>query len=392
MENPFPALKKLRAEAPVFYCKDMNGWIITRYKDVSQLFNHPLVVAGNLTEQVKNQMKGHSLELVKDYLRIRNQMMLHNDGKEHKRLRMPFNRIFLKGELNKLQPIIDDALEETLKQLRKKDKFDFATEFAEPFSTRVIAGLFDVPDNDREAFQQASDEVSRFFGTTLGDVERDAKIANDAILYLEKYFITLVEDKKKKPGQDLLSLFISMQDNLNQSEEEIIAQCILIMMAGHFTVIDQLCNSCHLFFNEGILESLRDNPDQISQAIEESIRLDGGVLFMGRVIKEDFEYNNVKFKANDTLFLGLGAGSRDPEVFEDPDKFSLDRGRIRHLGFGHSHHQCLGAELGRMELTSAYLKLLETFPHLQLLDGSKRKTESLFFRGFYSMPLSTLPL
>ena len=383
--EPYDAVAKLRELSPLYFCKELNGWVVTGYEEITTLFKNPLVVAGSLTEQVKNQMQGHDISLVKDYLRLRNKMMLHQDGEEHRRMRKPLNKVFLKKQVELLKPILEKSLEETLEELKGREEFDFATEFAEPYSTRVIAGLFDVPEADRIPFQKASDDVSRFFGTTLGDVKKDAKIANDSILYLEDYFNKLVEKKTQNPGQDLLSFLLIQKKFFEITTEEIVAQCILIMMAGHFTVIDQLCNSMALFQKFHLWKDL--SKENLPLAIEESIRMDGGVLFMGRVAKEDFNYKNAMIKKGDTLFLGLGAGSHDPKKFEEPEKFKMDRNLNGHLSFGHANHQCLGMELGRLEIFLAFKALKNLYPNLKMQDGAKRKAESLFFRGFYHQPV-----
>ncbi|MCB0420765.1 MAG: cytochrome P450 [Bdellovibrionales bacterium] len=391
IKEPYEALADLRAKAPIYYCHQLKGWVITRYRDSTQLFANPKVIAGNLTEQVEAQLDGLELGIVSDYLRIRNEMMLHKDGDAHLRLRKSLNPFFAKNQIVQLSPIVSSALKETISEISDKKEWDFATEFAEPFSTRVIAGLFGVPEADRSAFQKASDDVSRFFGTTMGDIEHDALIANQAILFLENYFYRLVDKKTEEPGNDLISSLLKGRDRSDLTLEEMIAQCILILMAGHFTVIDQLCNSLFVFSRHELIDYLRSHPELLPDAIEESIRLDSGVLFMGRTVKEDFYHENCLFKEEDSLFLGLGACNHDPEAFPNPDTFQLKRRGPRHLGFGFSQHQCLGAELGRLEILEAFTALFKEFPTLNIVDSDvQRKAESLFFRGFYSLPISTV--
>jgi cytochrome P450 PksS len=395
LNEPYEAITQMRQASPAFYCEKLNGWLVLGHKESSELYKNPNVVAGNLTEHVKNQMRGLDINIVKDYVRIRNKMMLHQDKKSHRRLRLPFTSIFIKKKMAKLTPILVTAINNTIAELKEnndfieKKSFDFATDFAEPYSTRVIAGLFDIPEQDRKKFQKAGDDVSRFFGMTMGDIEKDARVANEAILFLESYFQRLLIQKLEKPGNDLLSFILKSKKGSDLNGEEIIAQCILIQMAGHYTVIDQLCNTLNIFFQNDLYDYLKDNVHLLPQAIEESIRLDAGVLFMGRMVQEDFSFSGHQFAAGDTLFLGLGAANRDPDVFSNPDSFEIDRDHSKHLGFGHGHHKCLGMELGRLEVKEAFLALFKEFPNLAPSHvNASRKAESLFFRGFYQFPVN----
>jgi cytochrome P450 len=390
LNEPYEAIAEMRKESPLFFCKELNGWVVLGHRESSSLYKSPNVVAGNLTEHVKNQMRGLDFAIVKDYVRIRNQMMLHQDKKRHRRLRLPFSSVFMKKQVEKLKPIIDEALDRTISEIKHKREFienksfDFATDFAEPYSTRVIAGLFDIPEKDREQFQKAGDDVSRFFGMTMGDIEKDALIANEAILYLESYFKKLVEEKTTNPGRDLISFILKSKKGSDLNTEEVIAQCILIQMAGHYTVIDQLCNTLNIFFKNDLYSYLKNNEALLPQAVEESIRLDSGVLFMGRMVNESFTFEGHHLSKGDTLFLGLGAANRDSQVFSNPNAFELDRDNSKHLGFGHAHHKCLGMELGRLEITEAFRALFKEFPNLMPSEKeTSRKAESLFFRGFY---------
>ena len=386
LKNPYEALAQLRREDPVFYCNQLEGWVLTRYEDIASTFRNPSVVAGNFRNQVENYMQNHRIDLVEDYLRVRTKMMLHNDGQEQLRLRRPCRTSFNQRGLEVLKPAVDLAVQETIAALPRSGAWDFATDFAEPLSTRVIAGLFDIPHEDRKDFQRYSDDVSRFFGNSVENIEQNAKTANDGILFLEEYFQALLIKCKKKPGKDLLSLLVSANESL-LSDDEIIAQCVLILMAGHFTVIDQLCNSAHAFIHHGLWSQLAATPNLLSGAIEESIRFDGGVLFMARTVAAPVLIGGKALAVGDTVFLGLGAANRDPAQFDQPDRFLIDRSPSQHMGFGYGAHQCIGMGLARVEIHAAFLCLMQKFPNLKFDQSApgKRKAESLFFRGFYNL-------
>lgn len=389
--DPFDFLGSLRENEPIYYANDLNGWVITRHSDVADAFKEPNFISGNFETQVRNQLQGLNISIAKDFVRVRTKMMAHTDADVHKRLRRTCNISFGKKGLDTVSPIIKKAVDESVNLLPNDGEWDFATQFSEPLSTRVIADLFNVPYSDREHFQRCSDDVSRFFGNSVSDTRESAIIANDGIIALENYFIDFLKERKRKLGNDLLSLLIEANSAGLLSEKEVIAQCVLILMAGHYTVIDQLCNSIYAFLTYNEWQTLVNDPSLISSAIEESIRFDGAVLFMARTVKDSMLFRGKQLKANDTLFLGMGAANRDPEVFPSPDIFDIHRKKSRHLGFAYGPHQCIGMNLARVEMSMAFQALVKKYPNLKFSPNTtpKRKCESLFFRGFYSIKVKS---
>jgi cytochrome P450 PksS len=392
MQHPYPMLARLQRDNPVYWSAHLNGWVLTRYEDVAGSFRDRRFSSAGLEEQVRNQLRGHDPSIAKDFVRLRTQMMLHNDGKEHLRLRKPAHLPFSKGVVGDFEPLLRKSAKDLIGRIKSRSaSFDFVTEFVEPYSTRVIAEIFGVPHSDRLQFQKWSDDVSRFFGESMGeDVAKDATVANDAILALEDYFNALLRVRRDEPGADLVSLLLRAVEEDKISDTELICQCILIMMAGHFSTIDQLANAMHtLLWHPAEMLSMARDPQLIPGAVEECMRFDGGVVFMARLLLEDVELGGKQLRAGDNVFLGMGAANRDPEVFEKPELFQIRRDTGRHLGFGFGPHQCIGASLARIEMRIALEELFKAWQEIELdaRGVARRKTESLFFRGFYSLPV-----
>ena len=396
MLHPYPMLAESQRVRPVFWSNTLHSWVLTRYEDVAGAFRDRRFSASGLEEQVRLQLRGHDPELAKDFVRLRSQMMLHNDAQTHLRLRKPATHTFSRSVV----AIFEDRLRESARGLieaivARSTDFDFVADFAEPYSTRVIAEIFGVPHQDRIQFQRWSDDVSRFFGESTGsDVAKDATVANDAILALEAYFLQLLKERREQPGDDLVSLLLEAVEQDRISDTELICQCILIMMAGHFSTIDQLGNAMFaLLTHPGQLAAIARDRSLIPNAVEECMRFDGGVIFMSRLLTEDVELRGTKMRAGENVFLGMGAANRDPDIFEDPHRFDIHREAKRHLGFGFGPHQCIGASLARIEMRIAFEELLDAFSSMELVPGAeaKRKAESVFFRGFYNIPVRGTP-
>ena len=327
---------------------------------------------------------------VKDFVRIFKEMMFMKDGAEHMRLRRLGSHGFTNATLDEFRPVIQKLTEDLVAKFKDRGHGDIVDDLAQPLPAIAIAEMFGIPLPDRRAFQEWSDDIARFFGGTLGDVQEDAKRANTSAVALEQYLLKMLEERRHNRGKDLMSLFIGGQDEGKLTAEEVCGQCILVLAAGHVTTIDQIANSTNaLLHHPNQLRNLREDPSLLKGAVEEALRYDGAVAFTNRIAIEDIEMRGKTIKKGQMVFLGIGAANRDPEVFEDPDRFDITRANNKHIGFGFSSHMCLGVGFARRELEIGLSVMLEALLNLRL-DPSKparRKCESMLFRGFHSLPV-----
>jgi cytochrome P450 PksS len=215
-------------------------------------------------------------------------------------------------------------------------------------------------------------------------------LANTSAIELGDYFRALHAERKAKPGDDLMSLFIAAEEAGRLTVEEVVNQCQLILIAGHVTTIDQLSNGIHTVLQQpGLWQRLAKSPELVRATVEETIRFDSAVTLVMRVATQDVELHGHTIRAGQLVFLAFAAANRDPAVFDHPDTFDIDRPTNKHIGFGVGPHLCLGMRLAQMELDAAFKALLTRYPNLRL-DPDRpavRKCESLIFRGFASLPL-----
>ena len=179
--------------------------------------------------------------------------MLFRDGAEHHRLRVLGNRGFTPSMLERAKPMVQRIVDGLLDSAQQAGKMDAVTDFAQPLPALAIAELFDIPKTDRDLFQKWSDNAAKFFGGNLTDPETEAKAANDGVVALEGYFLNMIKHRRDKPGNDLVSLLLAGQAEGKLTAEEVSAQCILILVAGHVTTIDLTSNAINV---------LLDHPDQ----------------------------------------------------------------------------------------------------------------------------------
>jgi cytochrome P450 len=385
----YPMLARLRREHPVYWSDQLNAWVVTRYSDVLAALRDPVLSNRRMELVVGYQLRDSDPTIAKDYERISRDMMLFRDAAEHHRLRVLGNRGFTPSMLDHAQPVIQRVVDHLLDSVQSRGRMDANTDLAQPLPALTIAELFGIPKSDRDLFQKWSDAAAFFLGGNLTDPPREAKAANDAMLALEAYFLNLIKQRQGKPGSDLLSLLLAGQVEGRLSAEEVSAQCILILIAGHVTTIDLTANTINaLLDHPDQWRALVADPSKVPAAVEESLRYDTAVPFIHRIVRGETLIGGQKMKSGQVVYLGLSAANRDPAVFPDPDVFDLARpNKSEHLSFAGGPHVCLGAGLARRELETALTALVQRMPNLRRAGAPRRRCENIIFRGFYSLPV-----
>jgi cytochrome P450 PksS len=387
----YPLLARLRREKPVYWSEQLNAWVVTRYPDVLAALRDPLISNRRLELIVGYQLRDSDPAIAKDFERIGLDMMIFRDAAEHHRLRVLGNRGFTPSMLERARPMVQDVVDYLLDKVEPLGRMDAATDFAQPLPALAIAELFGIPPTDRDLFQKWSDDAAKFLGGNLTDPPREGKAANDGMLALERYFLNLIKQRQAKPGDDLLSLLLAGQAEGKLSAEEVSAQCILILIAGHVTTIDLTGNAINaLLDHPDQWRELVADPSKVPAAVEEALRYDTAVPFIYRIVRGgDTVIGGQKMASGDVVYIGLAAANRDPAVFPDPDKFDLARpNKDQHLSFAAGPHVCLGAGLARRELEVALTALVRRMPNLRRgAEPPVRRCENIIFRGFHSLPV-----
>jgi cytochrome P450 len=218
----------------------------------------------------------------------------------------------------------------------------------------------------------------------LGDEELVARVAK-AGMSLAAYFTDLIERRRGNPGDDLLSVLISAEEEGERlSHLELISQSIGLLIAGFETTIGLIGNGLTtLIRNPEEIEKLRAQPDLVVSAVEECLRYSGPILATVRVLHEDSQFGDYVIPIDTEVVALLAAGNRDPDHFEDPERFNVARymegsKAAPHLSFGGGAHHCLGAHLARLETQVAIGTLVRRFEELTLLNESTEWGRSLF--------------
>ena len=390
LADPHPLLRRLREEDPVHWCEPIHGWVVTRYDDVCAAFRNPALSSRRTEALVASQLPPDRLDVAREFTRVISGMMLMKDGADHHRLRVLGNRGLPPSVLAALRPGIERVAEELLDRVAGRGGMDLVADLAAPLPATMIADLFGIPREDRARFQRWSDDMARFFGGTARDPERDARLANDGAVAMEAYFRDLMASRRGRPGNDLMTLFLAGQEAGKLTSDEVAQQCIVLLVGGHVTTIDQLSNLVHaLLEHPDQWRLLLEDPGLVKQAVEESLRYEPAVPVVHRLATEDVEIGGRTVRRGQLVYLSMQAANRDPSRFPEPDRFDITRTDNPHLAFAGGPHVCLGAGLARAELAVGLSALLRRFPGLRLdpTAPAVRRCESMMFRGFASLPV-----
>jgi cytochrome P450 len=383
-ENPYPLYEKIRSAGP-FVQFTPNAFITGRMSIVEPLLRD--------RGMGKNYMPGVIVRYGESapsqpVFQTFSRTFLMMNPPTHTRLRGRLTKAFNARQMGKLKEIVETTVDRLIERLAAKREFDLMAEYAMPLPVEIICGLLDIP---IEHGTQLGDAASRLVAAVDLAPLSDALLrdANDAALTLETYFRAVVAARRANPGDDIISSLVAIgEDGVSLTEDEVIANVILIFTAGHETTSNMIGNALlALSRHPDQLAALKREPALMSKAVAECMRYDGSVQMVVRTALEEVTVGGATLAPGTIVFMLIGAANRDPYVFTDPDRLDIERADSgRSLAFGGGIHFCLGARLAALEIETAMKSLLERFPNLQLTEPDRpqwRKRHNL--RGVQSL-------
>ena len=388
MADPYPVLHRLQDEEPVHWNASLKGWVLTRYDHVRDGLRDPRLSAERIQAFVR-QLPAEARAEIQDLARALSLWTVFLDPPEHNRLRRLLAPWFSAGALQRMRPRIQDIVDGLIDRVTDHGEMELIGDLAYPLPATVIAEVLGIPPGDRDQFKAWSDELAVFVGRSLtlpGRLDR----AQTALIALDNYFRDIIAERRAKPRDDIMSRLIAAEERGDiLSDDELVANCILLLFAGHETTTNLIGNGLlSLLRDPDQLRLLRDEPELIGSAVEEFLRYDGPVAVAARVVREDFEIDGQRLKRGDRVYLMVDAANRDPRQFDDPDRLDIRRPHNPHLAFGYGIHLCLGAPLARIEGQIAIATVLRRLPRLELGRAGPEWRDSLMLRGLSSLPLS----
>jgi hypothetical protein len=366
ISNPYPGYRLLREQDPVHYSPLMDGWVLSRYDDVlatlkDTRFSADRRRARNRLVQQAMAAQGETGPLVQA------STMLTSDPPDHTRLRGLVSKAFTARVVDAMGPHIQEIVDSLLDEVQDQGEMDLIERLAYPLPVIVIAELLGVPPEQRETFKRWSDDIVATLGAGGLPQADVAERAWRSSMEMAEYFASMIEERRRAPKDDLLSGLVAAEERGEVlSQEELIATCILLLVAGNETTTNLIGNGMlALFRNPDQLDLLRARPELTESAVEEMLRYDGPVQATGRVALEPLEIDGHAVEEGQIAFVLLGAANHDPAQFSDPERFDITRQDNRHVAFGFGIHFCMGAPLARIEAQTAFRTLLRRMPELR---------------------------
>jgi hypothetical protein len=309
--------------------------------------------------------------------------LLLKDAPSHTSLRKALNRGFSPAVMEPLRPRIEQEVHRMLETVGSMPEIDVVRDLAYPLPVRIISSLLGVPDAQLDRCVELSTIISIWFASVVR-LPATARPAQAAILELVQIFRDIVARRRaRERGDDLLDLLlqIAAADTV-LTDDDLLAQCVMLLFGGHETTRHWIGNSVHTFLEQPrILEELRDDPGLVRPAMEEVLRYQSPVQMFGRVVVRDIELEGETMRAGDSVMLVVGAANGDPRQFQSPDRFDLRRAHNRHFTFGGDAHVCLGSTLARLEGAITVSELIRRFPELGLAQETPQWSSMIGFRG-----------
>jgi cytochrome P450 len=382
--DPYPFYRRLREQDPV-HQSPLGIWVLTRYDDAVMVLRDPRFGREGLAEIMEARLGAGSVRAANT------RDMLFRDPPDHTRLRSLVSRAFTPRVVEAMRPHIQEIVDGLLDRLEGARGMDVIEDLAYPLPVRVICEMLGVPIEDQDVFKEWSADIARSLDASIlpagSEVITRGQESGDA---LREYFRSLIAVRRKQPREDLLSALIAAEEQGDKlSEPELVATCVLLLIAGHETTVNLIGNGVlALLRHPAELRALAADPALIQTGVEELLRFDGPVQRTGRLTNADVEIDGRQISKGSIVAAVIGAANRDPAHFADPDRLDVTRRENRHIAFGFGIHFCLGAPLARIEGQVAIGTLLRRWRTLKLVSDTPEWRESSVLRGLKTLPVT----
>ena len=383
LRNPFPVWARALRERPVFFCPELNFWVITRYDDIvaattdwrafSNRATDFVPVPQALVDRVGRNFFGDN-------------SLLASDPPVHTVSRKAANRSFTRRRVAAVEPFIRALASELIDGFVADRRCDLQQRYSYEVSKRTITHMLGLPAGDAQMFSRwaedhfalmtprssVADEVAGTAAHPMPVAERTERWGR--VAEAVDYFKGVIEDRRRNPREDMISDMVHARDEHGQpalSDWRIIVHAQEMISAGSDTTANLIgVTTMFLAADRDQFERVRSAPELAEKAVEEALRRHGSARGMFRFTTRDVTVSGVTIPANSSVYLAFQASGHDEAHFPDPMAFDLDRANAgEHLAFGRGRHFCLGAPIARLEATIAVQTLLDRLPSLRVVSG-----------------------
>ena len=385
VRDPYPHLAAVRETAPLQWSEALSSFIVTRYEDVHRLARDRSTI-GSVTTIPRADDAGED----PPGPRPGHRMMINKDGSDHMRLRRLVSKVFTPRAVTSWQARAEDIVERLLGAAGERDELDVIADYALPLPTQVISEMLGMPRDDEAQLRAWSHALVTGLDTLRTPEAEEA--FNTAGRAMNEYLDQVVADKRTAPADDILTaLLAAEEEGVSLSDKDVVAQVLLLYIAGHETTVNLIGNGLtHLFRFPAQLALLHVEPGLDANAVEEVLRFDSPAQVTRRIAVEDLKIGDTVVPAGTHVTLALASANHDPRKWGDSaDEVDIARpGANEHVSFGGGAHFCLGASLARMEGRIALPRLVRRFPQMAPAYDEPQWAERFTLRGVETLPVT----
>ncbi len=395
--NPYPTYHYLRTHHPIYYRPERNDWVLTRYADIVEVLPNPsfgrsekeaeeeLVRLQTAKQEPSNRflaLRQESQKLMKLWLVLRN-------PPDHTRIRHLLHNTFTQPRIQALRSHLQANVDDLIDRVKERGKMDIIHELAYPLTLGANCQILGIPKQEwHPRFKQWSEDLSLAMDLDVTPLANERGLL--AIAGFAEYFRSLIAKwhNYSHPQDALISILIQAQAEGKLSEEELIANCILMFFAGHSTSKHLIGNGIlALLRHPEQLELLKSDSSLIETTVGEILRYDSSIQATSRTAQCDIQLSARRIHQGQSIHCILAAANRDSERFTEPDKFDIRRKPNPYLSFGQGIHFCLGAHLTKLTTEIVVETLVRRLPGLSLATESLEWEETFLLRGLKSLPV-----
>jgi len=360
--RPQPVYRGLVTKCPYAHSAIVGTPVLSRYEDVVWALRHPEIFS---SEMELHMALGTERPMIPQQI----------DPPAQTKFRKILDPRFSKKRMQEIAPAVEQHARELIDAFIARGECEFDREFAVPLPCTAFLSLMGLPQSELPRFLRIKDMIIRP-QTLLSEptIEAAQAMRKDAGRQIYAFFGDLIEERKRRPGSDMVSYLLETEiDGQRLTREEILDVSFLLILAGLDTVTATLgCNIAYLAANPAQRQRIVEKPETIPGAVEELLRWETPVTGVPRVVKEDTGLPGlpgVTFRKGELVTLLIGASNLDAGEFSEPERVDFERERNKHIAFGVGAHRCLGSHLARLELEVAMRVWHERIPDYRIKPG-----------------------
>ncbi|MEU8756941.1 cytochrome P450 [Streptomyces chartreusis] len=375
-EDPYPFYAWMREHAPLYRNEERDFWALSRHADVKSALRNATLFSNRNGISLEPELWGPHA--------VKTSLFLAMDPPEHGAHRGLVGAVFTPNRVAALEPRIRELARARLEPLRDLPRFDFAADYAAGLPNDVVCEMLGVPE---EAWDQIRADTDQLNQRADGEDDRGPNSVA-AALRLADYFVGLVKELRRRPGDDVTSAMIQADvKGVKHTDAEIVAFLFLMISAGNESTGKTIGNAWYHGWRLPDVQRQGLN-GRAADWVKETLRYDSASQMTARTVTKDTVLHGTELKAGARVAILPASGNRDERVFPEADRFDLDRDASKMISFGHGPHHCLGAALANLEMRIALEEMGTMVESYEIDVANARRVHSPHQRGFASLPCS----